>query len=605
MADEGKKKPEVKMQRVLVEMRIPKGQEAAQSFSMATGLSVTGFQLDTSYEPVPAGAPIDSKLAADLEASSQETVIVRGTIEENKIKDLKAQDNVVEVWLDTKIAPFGNQEVQKEEFFVEPSQASGSCPILPCDCDHGTEDCAKGTIQDVAQYLGVDQIWATGRRGQGIVIGIVDGGITAQGRVSGGTIPRVIGGWPTADWGKIARWGGHGKMTSTDALGMAPQAQIYDIRISDGNGISMALAGFQWAISQHKANGTPHILSNSWGIFQESWDSTYARNPSHPFTRKVVEAINEGILVLFAAGNCGEGCTPPGSRCGNDVGPGKSIWGANGHPRVMTVGAANIRGHLIGYSSQGPAALDTHKPDFCSISHFEGYRTCDTGTSAACPVAAGVVALLKQCKPALTQDSAKQALKDTAKNIGPAGWDKHSGSGIIQAKAAFDKVVPIKPPRCQRYRDAASRYLKLYKKTNNRRYLCLYYRYIGAYYCCLYQTTKNRNHQCLCYRYYAAYFKCLYQVTKNRKHLCSYYRYLGAYYCCLYQVTKNRRYLCYCYRYYARYYYCMYQVTKNRRYLCLYYRYLAAYYCCLYQVTKNRNYLTLCRRFTDAYRKCK
>ena len=71
-------------------------------------------------------------------------------------------------------------------------------------------------------------------------------------------------------------------MTSTDALGMAPDAQVYDIRISDGNAISNALAGFQWAIDQHRANGTPQVLSNSWGIFQESWDPDYASDPNHP-----------------------------------------------------------------------------------------------------------------------------------------------------------------------------------------------------------------------------------------------------------------------------------------------------------------------------------
>jgi len=148
-------------------------------------------------------------------------------------------------------------------------------------------------------------------------------------------------------------------MTSTDALGMAPQAQIYDIRISDGSAISSALAGFQWAIDQHRTDGTPHILSNSWGIFQESWDPTYARDPNHPFTLKVVEAINEGILVLFAAGNCGATC--PDGRCGPDTGPGRDIWGANGHPWVMTVGAVNRNEEFVGYSSQGPAALDAKK----------------------------------------------------------------------------------------------------------------------------------------------------------------------------------------------------------------------------------------------------
>ena len=166
-------------------------------------------------------------------------------------------------------------------------------------------------------------------------------------------------------------------MTSTDALGMAPEAQLYDLRIADGEAVSDALSAFQWAIDKHKTNKTPQILSNSWGIYQEAWDPVYARDPTHPFTRKVAEAIREGILVLFAAGNCGQMCG--GGRCASDKGPGKSIWGANGHPSVMTVGAVNSHEEYIGYSSQGPAALDKQKPDFCSISHFEGYFQSDSG----------------------------------------------------------------------------------------------------------------------------------------------------------------------------------------------------------------------------------
>ncbi|MCP4248106.1 MAG: S8 family serine peptidase, partial [bacterium] len=247
----------------------------------------------------------------------------------------------------------------------------------------------------------------------------------------GGKIGRVIGG-PKGDWGMKAFWGGHGEMCATDVLGMAPEAQLYDLRLPDsgadslGAVISDALAGFQWAINQHRNNGTPQVLTNSWGIYRKSWDPSYATDPNHIFTRKVVDAVNEGIVVLFAAGNCGGTC--PSKKCSSDNGPGKSIWGANGHPLVITVGAANTKEQLIGYSSQGPAALDPQKPDFCSISHFKGYFASDTGTSAACPVAAGVVALLKQCKKNLTPAAAKAVLKATAKNIGPAGWDQHSGS---------------------------------------------------------------------------------------------------------------------------------------------------------------------------------
>ena len=50
--------------------------------------------------------------------------------------------------------------------------------------------------------------------------------------------------------------------------------------------------------------------------------------------------VNDGIDVVFSAGNCGQFC--PDRRCGEtDRGPGHSIWGANSHPRVLTFGASH------------------------------------------------------------------------------------------------------------------------------------------------------------------------------------------------------------------------------------------------------------------------
>jgi serine protease AprX len=439
---------------ILVELRVPAAESEVSAKDMALAFSAQSFQLDPSYEPVPVTPHSDE--AARMAAAGEKTLVVRGTIRPEKIPELEAQPNVVKVWKDTPIAGFSTMLLEEQPTTVTPVEAFGTCPIGTCDCSPST---AKGTIGDVANYLGVNSIWANGYRGDGIVVGVVDGGITAQGRTISGSdtsnpawpnklIPHVIGGWPASDWGTTGvDWGWHANMCSTDVLGMAPHAQIYDIRIASGTlggTISNALAGFQWAINQHKANGTPQILTNSWGIFQEAWDTVYAHDPNHPFTRKVVEALDEGIMVLFAAGNCGDTC--PDSRCGSDVGPGKSIWGANGHPRVMTVGAVNKNEQFVGYSSEGPAALDPNKPDFCSITHFKGFFNSDSGTSAATPICAGVVALLKQAKPALTQDAAKNALKNTAKNIGPAGWDQYSGEGIIQAKAALNSIVAAPEP---------------------------------------------------------------------------------------------------------------------------------------------------------------
>lgn len=410
--------------RIMVQVAVPRNQ-LGFAFDSNENFNIAGLEVDRSYSPVPVKSPTD--VEASLAFEEKEIVVIRGTVDKAKIEELKKQPGVIRVDDDPKIAPF-------------------STLPEPIDC---TQCVPRGTLSDVVTYLEVDKIWSSGHTGKDIVVGIIDCGITAEGRPvkpgeTSNRISNVIGGWPSQDWGTTSKlWDEHGNMCATDVLGIAPDVKLYDIRVADSNTIegllSDALKGFRWAINQYKIDKTPHIISNSWGIWQENWAPIYARDPNHSFTLAVVEAIEAGIIVLFAAGNCGSGC--PHSKCGFDFGAGKGIWGANGHPQVMTVGAVNRDEQYIGYSSQGPAALSQNKPDFCSISHFEGYFISDNGTSAACPIAAGVVALLKEAKPSLMQDEAKKLLKDTAKDIGPIGEDEYTGSGIIRPKAAHNRIV--------------------------------------------------------------------------------------------------------------------------------------------------------------------
>lgn len=517
-------------ERVIVEYRIPEGDSPRSAMQLgASAFGAAGFQTDESYEPVPVPAE-PGEPAARAEAERQQTVLVRGTVAVEKRSDLESQDNVVKVWTDVEVQPFAAGIVEPELVQIGKKADMAACPIPPCDCSPGT---AKGDLADVRRYLGVDHIWARGHKGKGVVVGVVDGGITTPARVSGGKIPNVVGG-VKSDWGMKALWGGHGEMCATDVLGMAAESKLYDLRLPDGADsigavLSDAIAAFHWSINRHRSDGTPQILTNSWGIFQKSWDPDYATNPNHPFTRKVVEAVNEGICVLFAAGNCGGTC--PDGRCASDNGPAKSIWGANGHHVVMTVGAANIKEELVGYSSQGPAALDRHKPDFCSITHFKGYFASDSGTSAACPIAAGVVALLKQCKPGLAPEAAKQVLKATAKNIGPAGWDQHSGSGIIQAKAAYERVGCSggETSECDRYKERALKCQALYKRTKQRKYLCCFYQYAAYHFRCLYQQKQERAYLCRFYYYSALYYRCRYGISKDCDDYCNFRTYERAY----------------------------------------------------------------------------
>jgi serine protease AprX len=438
---------------VLVEMRVRAGTPAAIAHDMATALASVGFAVDHGTHPTPVAAMPHH--AVKLDASGHEVVIAHGTVDERRIAELKAHADVLHVWRDAPIGPFASRQRLMRARTAAPAD---HCPVPPCDCTYG--DPPNGTFETVAKFLGVDHIWAAGHRGHGIVVGVVDAGICAIGRTpKAGEVARiknVIDGYPS-DWGTTGApllWHNHGNMSAADVLAMAPGATLYDIRISGGtqrrDRIGRALHGFEWAIKRHRADGTPHILTSSWGIWQQSDEPGYATDPNHPFTRKVVEAIDEGILVLFCAGNCGATCQD--ARCKSDVGAKRGIWGANGHPRVMTVGAVNLAGHFVGYSSIGPAALDPDKPDFCAPTHFAGYfpdhdpdqdEPSDTGTSAATAITAGVLALLRERCPTLTQDQAKAVLKSTAKNIGPKGFDRFTGAGIIHAKTAWDSLPHV------------------------------------------------------------------------------------------------------------------------------------------------------------------
>ncbi len=423
---------------VMVEVAVAAGEPPAAALRVTRRWKGIEFSLDPDFAPVR----LAPRRTAGSEKAAAEVFLLRGWMDDAEIAALAEQPEVVRVLRDTSVEPFRHTRV---------------------DCT--TTGTPLGDAARVAKELGVDWIWASGYRGSGIVVGVVDAGITAHGRPiragERGAIPappavgRVVGGWPQ-DWGTTALgWGQHGNMMAFDVQAMAPEAQLWDIRIWNpdvvGAGyVSQAIAGYRAAIDHHRAHGVPHILTNSWGLYDSAADPVYAFSPTSPFVQLVEEAMNAGIIVLFASGNCGSGCSfGTHSPCGaHDRGPGLSILGPNGHPRVMTVGAATIADEWCGYTSQGPAVLPPQavdKPDFCAYTAFAGYfpgadpalRDFDGGTSAATAVAAGVVALLKQRWPALGQDDARRILRDTARDIRGRGVDTDSGAGVIQAKAAF------------------------------------------------------------------------------------------------------------------------------------------------------------------------
>jgi hypothetical protein len=278
----------------------------------------------------------------------------------------------------------------------------------------------------------------------------------------------------------------HGMMIADNIIQVAPEVTLFDLplvpqsksdyptKISDiPVFLDLAHAVFITMlddIKTYRARGQwpgPWILVNPWAIFDTKSDLApphdYAGNPDHPFNRQIADAVDDGIDVVFSAGNCGQFC--PDIRCGAlDRGPGHSIYGANSHPRVLTFGAVRADGMWLGYSSQGPgqSRLDSpqagqpkrahDKPDLCVPSQFcenDDAFTTNTGTSAACALATGVVAALRgkwyaDQQPQPSPDELKELLIRTARKTHGPNWDGRFGHGILDAKAAYaDAFDPL------------------------------------------------------------------------------------------------------------------------------------------------------------------
>lgn len=320
-----------------------------------------------------------------------------------------------------------------------------------------------GAIADVRKSLGLDALTSARLTGRGVSIAVVD---TC---VDGTKVRNLVGGWapPQVNYQPgsyqvmpeswtYSQWN-HGTMCAMDAAIAAPDANFLDYAMLFQTGglrvayLHDAFLAFAELVDLTTMPGAaPLVVLNAWGLYDRSEDSpvgtpdNYSANPQHPLNVKAAE-LSQFADVFFAAGNCGEQCADP--RCGTrDIGPRRSIHGANSHPDVTTVAAVTTDGRRLGYSSQGPGqrALDPDKPDVAASSHFRGSEVfrVDTGTSAACALAVGICAALRQRAPhnVLSSAEMKLLLQRTANDINGGGFDHDLGHGVIDAAKALSEI---------------------------------------------------------------------------------------------------------------------------------------------------------------------
>ncbi len=413
----------------------------ATTSDVADGLP--GVVLDHSFTPVAVPRPVPAAVGGDPLSLNQPlifslspddaSVVVRGEVADDEISTRVS------------LLPASRRDVV----------AVYADPVIETTLTCGG-DAPVGDWHDVEALLRVAELQAEGLDGSGVALAVTDTGINAA------HVTKVMGRGMTMDkersWspsGVVGEAGGfdvdHGTMCAFDTLIAAPRASLIDIpvllsRRPGGSALDgllsdavAAYAHLRTVLEAQPPATRSLVVSNSWGSFSPKWDfppghpGNYSDNPAHPFNLIVGSLAQAGADVLFAAGNCGAQCQD--GRCAY---PDRPIVGANSHGRVLSIGGVDTTGERVGYSSQGPGRLTTRKPDLCTYTHFSGSKAFgddqpDSGTSAACPVAAGLVAAIRTQWPsaALSPSQLRSLLRRTADDRSDVGYDYDYGYGVV------------------------------------------------------------------------------------------------------------------------------------------------------------------------------
>ena len=320
--------------------------------------------------------------------------------------------------------------------------------------------------------LNIETAWnypaATGIRGNGVRIGVVDDGLQTN-------HPDLA---PNVDIVNDKDWNGndsdpspgvgddHGTACAGNAAargnnalgvsGTAPEATLVGMRL-----IAAATTDAQEAEAESYLPDLIQIKTNSWGPA----DTGDILEGPGPLALAALQSATtsgrggKGSIILWAAGN------------GADVGDNSNYDGYANSIYTIAIGATDSLGHRAYYSEPGsnlvvcaPSGGNTGTLDITTVDRTgaDGYNSGSTsgepadanytnsfsGTSSATPTAAGVVALMLQKNPALGwRDVQEILIRSAARPPGSTGWVTNAagipfnhdfGAGLINATAAVN-----------------------------------------------------------------------------------------------------------------------------------------------------------------------
>lgn len=199
---------------------------------------------------------------------------------------------------------------------------------------------------------------------------------------------------------------GHGTSVSSIISDINPYADIYSVRVLDGNNsasLSSVIQGIEWCIENDM-----DIINMSFGT----------KKDSDIFHEVIHRAYQKGILMIAAAGNS--------DMAGVDY--------PAAYPEVMAVGGTDSSGEKTEESSVGSEVELVAPGDSVEARGLFNGRVVAGGTSMAAPHVAGVASLIWQEDSTKSAQTVRASLNKSAKDM----EDKTKfGNGMLDADDAL------------------------------------------------------------------------------------------------------------------------------------------------------------------------